>query len=109
MKVSNIQSPNLMQDVQQQRGLTPASNAWVNAIAESLNINNVSQKKFFDEPSIVLDISQNAIKSKYWNDDNINFPVINKNIQSYSEDLTLVSKQGYIVEEVDQWLENQHK
>jgi len=95
MQVSNTQSPNLTQKVHQQNGLTPASNAWVNAIAEALNTNDVSEKKFFKLPSIVLDISQNAMQSKYWTDENINFPIINSDVQSYKKDLTLVLKNGY--------------
>ena len=47
------------------------------------------------ESSIYLDISQQAGNSKYWNDSSINFPIINKNVQSYTKDLTLVLKDLY--------------
>ncbi|MEA3512686.1 MAG: hypothetical protein U9R37_03700 [Campylobacterota bacterium] len=95
MKVSNTQLINSIQQSQQKVGLPPSSQSWVEAITESLNTEKVSTSNRYTEPSIVVDISQKAIDSKYWNDENISFPISNKDVQSYTRDLTLVSKNQY--------------
>jgi len=94
MKVSNLQLSKTVQP-QQKIGLTPSSQSWVDAISKSLNIEQVPKSNRYNEPSVVLDISQKAMNSKYWNQDNSSLSIINKEIQSYTRDLTLVSKNLY--------------
>ena len=76
---------------QQNIGLTPSSTAWIDAIAQSLNIDDISSTKSI-KPSINLDLSKEALNSISWNNKDIDFLIINKNVQSYTKDLKLIFK-----------------
>lgn len=56
-------------------------------------INNLSFPS--TKNAISLSISDNAKQSKYWNNENINFPIINSDVQSYTKNLMLEQKRGY--------------
>ena len=56
-------------------------------------INKISSISTKD--AISVSISDNAKQSNYWNNENINFPIINIDVQNYTKNLTLEHKIGY--------------
>jgi len=61
-----------------------------------VSLESINEIKFVkNRNAVVVDISNGAKQSKYWNDNNISYPIINIDVQAYTRDLQFVYKSNY--------------